>query len=253
VSAPLFHPLIPLRPSPTNHPSPPPSVTITSILRVTSVQNSLHNRADQTYNFIERGIWTLIEANLGIVSACLPVLKQPLGILFPRLFGTAKGSSSSTKGSTPHGSAASRGRWRRTADDDDDDDDGVPKSSGGGSISKAGGAGEGNWSTVSAANRSNPRFWRAPLKHELNVSISAARAGPGQDDDGRRGSDERHIIGASDRGSDTIELDERRGSGLPVGGGGGGGGGEKRGRGINKTVELTRTSFHEVRGMQNAL
>ncbi|KAF4342089.1 integral membrane protein [Fusarium beomiforme] len=68
-------------------------VTITSILRVTSVSNSLKNKKDQTYNFIDRGIWTLIEANLGIITACLPVLRQPLGKLFPRIFGSTKKSS----------------------------------------------------------------------------------------------------------------------------------------------------------------
>ncbi|KAM5341226.1 hypothetical protein ACJ41O_015335 [Fusarium nematophilum] len=68
-------------------------VTITSILRTTSVQNSLKNKEDITYNFIERGMWTLIEANLGIISACLPVLKRPLGKLFPRVFGSTKKSS----------------------------------------------------------------------------------------------------------------------------------------------------------------
>lgn len=66
------------------------SVTVTSILRTTSVQNSLKNKADITWNFIDRGIWTLIEVNLGIISSCLLVLKRPLGMLFPRLFGSVK-------------------------------------------------------------------------------------------------------------------------------------------------------------------
>lgn len=69
------------------------SVTIASILRTTSVQNSLKNKEDITYNFIERGMWTLVEANLGIISACLPVLRRPLGKLFPRIFGSTKKSS----------------------------------------------------------------------------------------------------------------------------------------------------------------
>ncbi|KAK2684928.1 hypothetical protein QWA68_016188 [Fusarium oxysporum] len=68
-------------------------VTITSILRATSVSNSLKNKQDQTYNFIERGMWTLIEANLGIITACLPVLRRPMGKLFPRIFGSTKKSS----------------------------------------------------------------------------------------------------------------------------------------------------------------
>jgi hypothetical protein len=37
-------------------------------------------------SFIPRGVWTLIEANTGIICACLPMLKQPLTILFPRIF-----------------------------------------------------------------------------------------------------------------------------------------------------------------------
>ncbi|UNI19403.1 hypothetical protein JDV02_005587 [Purpureocillium takamizusanense] len=69
-------------------------VTVTSILRTTSVQNSIKNQQDLTYNFIDRGIWTLTEANLGIVTACLLVLKQPLTRLLPRVFpSTKKGSS----------------------------------------------------------------------------------------------------------------------------------------------------------------
>lgn len=68
------------------------SVTITSIMRATAVSNSLRNREDLTWNFITRGIWTLIEANAGIISACLPILKQPLGRLFPRLFGSNRSS-----------------------------------------------------------------------------------------------------------------------------------------------------------------
>ncbi|KAF2125243.1 hypothetical protein P153DRAFT_378743 [Dothidotthia symphoricarpi CBS 119687] len=51
-------------------------VTITSTLRVTAVANSVHNQQDQTWNFIPRGIWTLVEANLGIICASLTVLRQ---------------------------------------------------------------------------------------------------------------------------------------------------------------------------------
>ena len=37
------------------------------------MKNSLANKSDTTWNFIDRGIWTLIEANSGIIGACLPV------------------------------------------------------------------------------------------------------------------------------------------------------------------------------------
>ncbi|EHA46679.1 hypothetical protein MCOR27_002597 [Pyricularia oryzae] len=61
-------------------------VTVTSILRTTSVQNSLKNKEDNTFNFIDRGMWTLLEINLGIISACLLVMKQPLARFWPSFF-----------------------------------------------------------------------------------------------------------------------------------------------------------------------
>lgn len=57
------------------------------------MQNSLKNREDITFNFIDRGIWTLLEMNFGIISACLPVLKQPLARIFPRVFGSHVGGT----------------------------------------------------------------------------------------------------------------------------------------------------------------
>ncbi|KAL9484084.1 hypothetical protein ACSS6W_002873 [Trichoderma asperelloides] len=64
-------------------------VTVTSILRAVSVQNSLANKSDNTWSFIDRGIWTLIEANSGIIGACLPALRQPLARTFPHIFGSS--------------------------------------------------------------------------------------------------------------------------------------------------------------------
>ena len=52
------------------------SLTIMSILRATAVDDSVCNQRDETCGAIERGLWTLIEANLGLISACLNVLKQ---------------------------------------------------------------------------------------------------------------------------------------------------------------------------------
>ncbi|OAA58118.1 integral membrane protein [Niveomyces insectorum RCEF 264] len=112
-------------------------VTVTSIIRVTSVQNSLKNLSDQTYNFIQRGIWTLIEANLGTISTCLPVLKQPLGRIFPRMFGSTKKSASYY----PDGSRRPREAY--------------------------------NLSHV-AAQESAPGLWRGPAKSRRTTSISGA-------------------------------------------------------------------------------
>ncbi|KAH7155981.1 hypothetical protein EDB81DRAFT_944525 [Dactylonectria macrodidyma] len=111
-------------------------VTITSILRTTSVQNSLKNKEDITYNFIERGMWTLIEANLGIISACLPVLKRPLGKIFPRVFGSTK------KSSAYNFSADTRGNSKGY-----------------------------NLSNISA-NGSHPGLWRGPTRAQRIVSVS---------------------------------------------------------------------------------
>lgn len=49
---------------------------------------------DQTYGTLNSTIWTTIEANTGIICACLPMLKKPLTCLFPRAFPRQSGRSS---------------------------------------------------------------------------------------------------------------------------------------------------------------
>jgi hypothetical protein len=110
------------------------SVTITSVLRVTAVANSVHNQQDQTWNFIQRGIWTLIEANLGIICACLIVLKR----FFATMFGASK--TTNPTGGYGYGSSGAAGhtdssgkRDRRSQqqhfqlDDSVDDDEPLPQ------------------------------------------------------------------------------------------------------------------------------
>jgi len=48
--------------------------------------NSGSKSVDQTYGTLNSTIWTTIEANTGIICACLPMLKGPLTSLFPWLF-----------------------------------------------------------------------------------------------------------------------------------------------------------------------
>ncbi|KAK3356460.1 integral membrane protein [Lasiosphaeria hispida] len=55
--------------------------TVTTILRMQALDTSF----DITYN-IDAFIWTIIEANLAIICACLPVCKLPLGLVFPAQF-----------------------------------------------------------------------------------------------------------------------------------------------------------------------
>jgi hypothetical protein len=158
------------------------SVTGTSILRTTSVEDSLKNQADITWNFIERGVWTLIEANLGIINACLPVLKQPLGRLFPRLFGTTQ------KSSTYDNAADYRNKERRYS--------------------------------LSGESGKKSKVWQGPSRNRQIVSIT------GQS----RTSDEEHIVRDWTTDNSNVELENYASSGKS---------------GIEKRVELVRTSFHE--------
>ena len=49
---------------------------------------------DQTYGTLNSTIWTTVEANTGIICACLPMLKKPLSCLFPHAFPRQSGNSS---------------------------------------------------------------------------------------------------------------------------------------------------------------
>ncbi|KAF1847619.1 uncharacterized protein K460DRAFT_426377 [Cucurbitaria berberidis CBS 394.84] len=100
-------------------------VTITSILRVTVVANSVRNQKDQIWNFIQRGIWNLVEANLGIICACLPMLKQLAKLLFLSMSSASKASRSTghTNGSTKRDLPIIRNRQKFDLDDTINDRD----------------------------------------------------------------------------------------------------------------------------------
>jgi hypothetical protein len=98
------------------------SVLIAGIIRTTAVQNSLERQADITYNFIPRGCWTLVEANLGIICANLPILKKPFNWIFSRAFGTTRTSVGPyTMDRTPH-HTVSRSKTNRLQSKDSDID-----------------------------------------------------------------------------------------------------------------------------------
>ncbi|KAL8920327.1 MAG: hypothetical protein Q9208_006298 [Pyrenodesmia sp. 3 TL-2023] len=94
-------------------------VTVSSVIRATAVANSTRNQSDITWNFIPRGIWTLIEANTGIICASLPMLHKPAAILFPCLLHRRSTTSSTSRypkpsSRTPGGSSSySMGGGRR--------------------------------------------------------------------------------------------------------------------------------------------
>lgn len=98
------------------------SVTFASIYRATTIAASASD-PDPTWGPIPATIWSVIEANAGIVCACLPMLRGPFVRLFGPVFGRSRketrpsGSFHLTwRSDKPHGSAAASSR-RRGADD----------------------------------------------------------------------------------------------------------------------------------------
>ncbi|KAK0732395.1 hypothetical protein B0T21DRAFT_393906 [Apiosordaria backusii] len=68
--------------------------TITSILRMTTL-NLSSTSPDITFD-IDSSIWTMIEQNLAIICACLPVCRLPLSYILPSYFSTSTSPSSSS-------------------------------------------------------------------------------------------------------------------------------------------------------------
>lgn len=55
----------------------------TSIIRTNAVAASVANKKDNTWTFIPRSTWTLVEANVGIVCACLPMMRGIVATCLP--------------------------------------------------------------------------------------------------------------------------------------------------------------------------
>ncbi|KAI1964849.1 hypothetical protein LOZ58_001540 [Ophidiomyces ophidiicola] len=62
-----------------------PSVCATSIIRVTTVAGS-DKEKDPLWIPAPLAIWSVIEVNTGIVCACMPMIRQPLSLFFPKVF-----------------------------------------------------------------------------------------------------------------------------------------------------------------------
>ncbi|OTB02620.1 hypothetical protein M426DRAFT_322539 [Hypoxylon sp. CI-4A] len=75
-------------------------VTITSIIRMQTLDFS-STSSDTTYD-VASSTWTVIEENVAIICACLPMCKGPLNWLFPSIFASSsKRSSANAKPSQP--------------------------------------------------------------------------------------------------------------------------------------------------------
>ncbi|KAL9625244.1 MAG: hypothetical protein Q9160_000646 [Pyrenula sp. 1 TL-2023] len=75
----------------------PNSTFTTSLLRITTL-NPASKTPDQTRGTLVSTIWTMIEPSMAIICACLPMLRPPLKIIWPRLFPTRSGRSGAGAG-----------------------------------------------------------------------------------------------------------------------------------------------------------
>lgn len=113
----------------------------------------------------------MVEANLGIISACLPILRRPLGRIFPYLFGSTRAISDYNAGTG-----------------------GIEKPSGPGARKETS---RGYILTDLSSSQIAPhKYWR-DQQHKSHHSVSVSRADIDADDY----SDERHIISGSIRES----------------------------------------------------
>ena len=75
---------------------------------------------DQVFGTLNSTIWTTVEANTGIICACLPMLKKPLTVLFPKIFPRAsipsryRGSNSNSRRTNSSIPAASSSWGRKS-------------------------------------------------------------------------------------------------------------------------------------------
>lgn len=82
------------------------SVCVTSILRMTTLEAGSKAK-DQLYGTLISTVWTTVEANTGIICACLPMLKTPLSSIFPRIFlRSTQDNSARREGFVHHSSRA---------------------------------------------------------------------------------------------------------------------------------------------------
>ncbi|KAJ5241826.1 uncharacterized protein N7469_000153 [Penicillium citrinum] len=88
-------------------------VAVTSIIRMQTLDFSSKS-PDTTYD-LTSSIWTMIEENMAIICACLPMMWAPLAKLFPSLFSSTQWTTSShgsgTRGTESNANSRSRSKW----------------------------------------------------------------------------------------------------------------------------------------------
>ncbi|GKZ30144.1 hypothetical protein AbraIFM66950_008003 [Aspergillus brasiliensis] len=106
-------------------------VCVTSVIRMWAMEKST-TTTDPTWGSFDALLWSAVEANTGIICACLPFLKHPIQKVLPGLFGSMSNGSRKSRSRTRPGYQMSRlgsrsGNGTRDVDvglgDDDDDAD----------------------------------------------------------------------------------------------------------------------------------
>ncbi|KAI5456755.1 hypothetical protein BGZ63DRAFT_517585 [Mariannaea sp. PMI_226] len=65
-------------------------VTVVSILRLRSLVALGSNSQNPTWEYLEASKWSTIEINVGIICACMPIIRLMLVRAFPKLLGTTR-------------------------------------------------------------------------------------------------------------------------------------------------------------------
>ncbi|ODH13595.1 hypothetical protein ACO22_07098 [Paracoccidioides brasiliensis] len=71
-------------------------ISVTSVLRLTTLNIATEN-LDITWSSTNSSTWTIIEANVAIICACMPTYKAPLSKVFPGIFNSFYSSKNVAK------------------------------------------------------------------------------------------------------------------------------------------------------------
>ncbi|KAJ5194221.1 hypothetical protein N7491_001557 [Penicillium cf. griseofulvum] len=91
-------------------------VCVTTIMRISTLVQSATD-ADPTSGPIPATIWSVVEANTGIICTCLPVFRHPLQFFFPHLFSSSQQTTNPYSQHVTHHTPHASGSERNLTDD----------------------------------------------------------------------------------------------------------------------------------------
>ncbi|KAJ5171305.1 uncharacterized protein N7500_004088, partial [Penicillium coprophilum] len=103
-------------------------VCVTTIIRITTLAQSASD-TDPTSGPIPATIWSVVEANTGIICTCLPVFRHPLQFFFPHLFNSSQQTTNPYSQRVARHTTHASGSERNLTHDDLWQDDGLEMAS----------------------------------------------------------------------------------------------------------------------------